>query len=185
LDDATFSFGSSNAYFYVGGLTPLDTANQAFSFSLWANPTSYAGVGTIIHVANGANGLNNGVFPWCIPFIGFNSANSLIAQIWNGYGVSVVGPTLPLNVWTHIVETFSTTNGVTLYVNGTQVGRTGSSNSAASGVPDYIFVGYYDSSGSTCVTSSITPGIFYGAVDELRIYSRELALSDVCILANQ
>ncbi len=152
---------------------------------MWVKSTSYTGGGTILHVADGANRLNNGAFPWCIPFIGFNSTNNLIAQIWNGYVVSVVGPTLTLNVWTHIVQTFSTTNGVTLYINGTKVGTTSCSSSAASGVPDYIFVGYYGSSGSSCVTGSITSGIFYGAVDKLRIYSRELTVSDVCILANQ
>jgi len=58
---------------------------------------------------------------------------------------------------------------INLCINGTKTGTTGSSSSAASGVPDYIFVGYYDSSGSTCVTGSITPGIFYVAVDELGI----------------
>ena len=179
------SFGASSTYFSVGGLVALGTPDKTFSFSLWTKITAYTGVGTIIHVANAANGYTNGFFSWCVPFIGLDSSNRLVAQVWNGNAVSVVGSTLPLNVWTHVVETYSSTNGVTLYVNGIQVGTTGGASYTASGVPDYVLLGYYGSLGSSCQAGSISPGQFTGVIDEFRIYSRELSLSDVCVLANQ
>ncbi len=181
------SFGSTTAYFYVGDLVALGTSNQAFSFSLWVKLVSYTGGGIIIHVAVGSSGYDNGAgYAWCVPFMGLDSSNRVIAQVWNGgNAVSAVGPTLTLNVWTHIVETFSTTNGVILYINGTQVATTGSTAYGASGVPDYILLGYYGVSGGGCATGSVTPGPFNGAIDEFRIYSRELSASDACVLANQ
>ncbi|CAF3656349.1 unnamed protein product [Rotaria sordida] len=179
------TFGASSTYFSVGDLVALGTSNKAFSFSLWVKPTAYTGVGTIVHVANGADGYTNGVSSWCVPFIGFDSSNRLVAQVWNGSAIPIVGSTLSLNVWTHIVETYSTTNGVILYVNGIQVGTTGAASYSASEVPDYVLLGYYGSSGFNCQTGSITAGQFTGAIDEFRIYSRELSLTDVCVLANQ
>jgi hypothetical protein len=180
-----FYFGSSAAYFYVGGLIALGTVNNAFSFSFWIKPTAYNNGGTILHVAVGTNGYSTGRYAWCLPFIGLDSSNRLIAQVWTGSPLALTGSVPPLNVWTHIVETYSSTNGITLYVNGTQVGRTGSANYSASTVADYIFLGYYGTSGSLCATGNIIPGPFYGAVDELRIYSRELSSADACVLANQ
>lgn len=179
------SFGPSNNYFTVGSLVALGTSDKAFSFSLWLKPTASTGVGTIVHVASGTNGYTNGVTAWCVPFMGFDSSNRLIVQVCNGIAVSVVGPTLTLNVWTHVVQTFSTTNGVTLYVNAAQVGTTGTTSYTASGVSNYILLGHYGSSGSSCAAGSVSAGQFTGAIDEFRIYSRELSASDVCVLANQ
>ena len=178
-------FGASSTYFSVGNLVALGTSNKAFSFSFWIKPTTYTGVGTILHVANGPNGYTNGASPWCVPFIGLDALNRLVAQVWNGGAVSLVGPTLSLNVWTHVVATYSTASGVTLYVNAAQVGTTNGTSYTASGVPDYVLLGYYGSLGSSCATGSISAGQFTGAIDEFRIYNRELSPSDVCVLANQ
>lgn len=179
------AFGLTNAYFYFGGLVALGISNQAFSFSLWIQPTANIGGGTILHVANGPDGFDHGGSAWCMPFMGFDSDSRLTIQGFNGYAFSVIGPTLSVNEWTHVAQTYSYTNGITLYINGIQVGTSGSTSYSASGIPNYVFVGYYGPLGCTCTTDAIIPGVFYGAVDELRLYSRELSASDVCVLANQ
>ncbi|CAF4088365.1 unnamed protein product [Adineta steineri] len=179
------SFNSNASYFYTGGLVSLGTSNQPFSFSFWIKPISITG-GTLVHVSIGQNGYNNGGVPWCAPFVGFNSAGYLIAQIIiSGAVAAVTGPTISLNVWTHVAETYSTTNGVTLYINGTWFGSTGATGYTASGVTDYIHLAYYGTSGNTCQAASINGGQFMGAIDEFRVYSRELTSLEVSALANQ
>ncbi|CAF4553452.1 unnamed protein product, partial [Rotaria sp. Silwood2] len=45
------------------------------------------------------------------------STGRLYANSWSGGGVSLTGPIVPLNTWTHIGYTYSSTNGVRLYIN--------------------------------------------------------------------
>ncbi|CAF4326016.1 unnamed protein product, partial [Rotaria sordida] len=40
------------------------------------------------------------------------STGQLVANGWNGGIVATNGPILPLNTWTHIGYTYSTTNGI-------------------------------------------------------------------------
>lgn len=89
---------------------------------------------------------------------------------------------LSQNVWTHIVQTFSSTNGNRLYINGALV----TSTSASGGFPigPYIFVGSSPSGTSNCKSGSIVMGQFYGSIDELRIFGQELTATDICRLAN-
>ncbi|CAF0849601.1 unnamed protein product [Adineta steineri] len=177
-------FNSNASYFYTGGLVALGTSNQSFSFSFWMKPISVTG-GTIVHISVGPNGYSNGTTIWCVAFIGFHSSGKLIAQVYNSATVAVIGPTINLNVWTHVVETYSTTNGVTLYINGTLFGSTGATSYTASGVTDYIHLAYYGTQGSPCAAGNINPGQFMGAIDEFRVYNRELTSLDVSALANQ
>ena len=176
------AFGSPNAYFIADNFVELGKGNKAFSFSMWIKPTSDAGGGTVLHVANGPNFSGGG---WCLPFIGFDSDDRIILQIYYGDPVFLIGPKLPLNEWTHVVQTYSMEKGISLYVNGTFVRATGSTGYAASGTTNYILLGYYGSQGSGCEVGAIVPGVFHGAIDEFRAYSRELTPSDVCVLANQ
>jgi len=87
-------------------------------------------------------------------------------------------------VWTHIVTSYSATNGVRLWVNGTLIGWSGPFVYASSNVPNTITLGSSLSGTSPCSTGSIVKGQFYGMMDELRVYSRELNASDVYALAN-
>lgn len=89
---------------------------------------------------------------------------------------------LPVNTWTHIVQTFSPTNGNRLYINGTL----DTSTSAPSGQPvgPYVFLGASPAGTNSCPAGSITKGQFYGSIDEFRIFSVELSTKDICRLAN-
>ncbi len=98
--------------------------------------------------------------------------------------VSITGPTLPLGVWIHVVTSYSVTNGVRLWVNGTLIGSSGSISYASSSVPNTITLGSALDGTSVCLAGLVAEGQFYGMIDELRIYSRELNASDVHALVN-
>jgi hypothetical protein len=87
-------------------------------------------------------------------------------------------------VWTHVVTSYSATNGVRLWVNGTLVNSSNPFTYGSSGVPDTITLGSSLNGTSICASGLIDKGQFYGEMDELRVYSRELNASDVYTLAN-
>jgi hypothetical protein len=64
------------------------------------------------------------------------------------------------------------------------IGSTGPFTYVASDVPNIITLGTYFSWSSNCTSSIINNEQFYGAIDELRIYARELTATDVYSLAN-
>jgi hypothetical protein len=89
--------------------------------------------------------------------------------VWDS--LSENSPTvLPLNVWTHLALSFSSSGGGQLYVNGSPVG----------GVV----------SGGTLMTNSSSldigsaPNPFPGAIDEVRVYNRALSAKEVSDLYN-
>jgi hypothetical protein len=93
-----------------------------------------------------------------------------------------------VNTWTHVVETFSIQNGLRLYVNGTLYSSvTNISTYLASGVPNYLTIASTLAASVTpqyCTSTSVLGlGSYNGAVDELRVYSRELTAEDVCTLS--
>ncbi|CAF4914372.1 unnamed protein product [Rotaria sp. Silwood1] len=173
-------FNVSGAYFQAGGFTLLGVVGQAYSISLWVNKAlSTSGGGTLLHVSANSNGTS-----WCIPMLGLTSSNEIVAQSWNSFMMTVQGPVLQLGVWTHIVTSYSINNSVRLWINGTLIGSSTTFTYAASSSPDWITVGTTFPAAMSCASGSISTGQFYGMIDELRVYSRELTSSDVYALAN-
>lgn len=127
-----------------------------------------------------------GVQPWCLPIVGLSISKQIVGQNFasNLASVSVTGPILLVDVWTHIVTSYSPANGVRLWVNGSLIGASGPFNYNPSGVPNFITLASMLSGVGHCFAGSTERGQFYGIMDELRIYSRELNASDVYILAN-
>ncbi|CAF1033195.1 unnamed protein product [Adineta steineri] len=172
--------GISSSFFQASGFLALGIANQPFSFSLWMKPQSLAG--TIIHVSTNSSGIG-----FCAPFIGFSSNGSLIVQIMtNTSYVAISYSSLSLTDFTHIVQTWSSTNGLQLYINNVLVG----SIAAATYQTASTWINYVTLGGclNGCVSCSavpgneVLPGPFAGAVDDFRVYSREVTASDVCTL---
>ncbi|CAF0935519.1 unnamed protein product [Didymodactylos carnosus] len=177
-----FSFiGTTTSYFQVSGLTSLGTVNLPFSIALWIKPTNLSG--SFVHVSRNAAGDG-----WCLPFIGFTSSNLVATQVWDGSTAQyTLGPLLTRNTWTHVVQTFSVTNGLKLYVSGSLYNTTsGITQYSASGSSMYMSAGGTAQviSNPTSCTSTGVLGLnsYSGGVDELRIYSRELTANDVCAL---
>ena len=174
-----YLFNNTGAYFQATGFVLLGQSYRSYSFALWIRPIlSVTTGGTILHVSQ-----NNFGTGWCLPFLGLNSLGQIIAMGWNGSGVQITGPVLVVDRWIHIVETYSQTNGLRLYINGVLYGQSGSYVYASSGTPVTITLGQ-SLSGTTCAHGTIVIGNFRGQMDEFYSYSRELTQVDVTLLAN-
>jgi hypothetical protein len=123
--------------------------------------------------------------PWCVPILGLSSTYKIIALSWSSSAVvQVIGPIIPLATWTHVVTSYSATNGVRLWINGTLIGSTGPFQYSPSGAYNTITLGNSLAGRVSCASGSIVKGQFYGMMDELRVYARELNATDVYTLAN-
>lgn len=172
--------GSSSSFFQASGFLALGIDNQPFSISLWVKPQSL--MGTLVHVSTNASGTG-----FCSPFIGFASNGSLIAQVrTNTTYVAVSYSNLPLATFSHIVQTWSPMNGLRLYINNILVHSvTATTYSASSAWVNYVTLGNCLNGCLNCSTvtgNQIASGPFTGAVDDFRLFSRELTTSDVYAL---
>jgi hypothetical protein len=172
--------GSSSSYFQIGDFTEFGTPNEPFSISLWIRPIALLGI--VLHVSAGASGVGS----WCTPFLGFASDGSFVAQVYNGnMDMSVVDSTYSVStsVWSNVVQTWSVTNGLRLYINNILVAsRPSATIYAASSVADFLTLANGLSSQGYCTMGSITGMTYKGDMDDFRVYSRELSASDVYTL---
>ncbi|CAF3320152.1 unnamed protein product [Rotaria socialis] len=194
-----YLFNQTLSYFQSFAFTAYSTA-EAFSVSLWIKPFSVAG-GTLIHLSTNIDGGGTA----CFDLLGFSSIGQLIANMYNSYtasgvfcpcyaSTSIGGANTTINVWTHIVVTYGSTNGMAIYTNGTLTVANAAFNSfptsaSAFTTRPYMTVGNYKtassaSTGCLVATPALSPGSYYGIIDELRVYSRELAPSEICSLFN-
>jgi hypothetical protein len=167
-------FNSTNAYFQTSSFIAFGIINQSFSIALWIKPLNLHGI--LVHISN--QSIGNG---WCVPLLGFNSSGILIAQVTS----SIIGvPAIPLNVWTHIAQTFSVQHGLQLYINGTlrQTVLGASTNPPYQSM--YLTVANQQTGGSSCMWGAIDPGSYAGAVDELHIYNREVNATEIVGLSS-
>ena len=170
---------NNESYIQAEGLVLLGTISQSYSFSIWIKPIIITG-GTIIHVSQNKTGSGT----WCIGMLGFSSLGAIYAHGWMSPSVSVAGPTIAVNVWTHVAITYSAPNGLRLWINGTQYGSGFAAyNYAAAGEPVFATIGSC-LSGCHCAAGGITSVKYYGYIDEFKLYSRELSSTDIYNLAN-
>jgi hypothetical protein len=90
------------------------------SILCWLNPSSTNG-STIVHVVFNST-TNNSL---CLDVIGFDNQGHLVSQIQTNETISLTGPRININVWTHAAQTYSLINGLKLYINGTSINGTG------------------------------------------------------------
>lgn len=166
-------FPVNGSYFLMTGLVLLGTSNMPFSLSLWFRTSSLDGGGTIVHISAATSGWGS----WCLRFMGLTSSGNIEIQIFNGAANLVyTGPVMPIGTWNHVVYTFSTANGIRLYVNGTLHGSLATTY-LASGVANTLIFGN-PLTGTVC-GSSFPNKQFYGSIDEVKLYSRQLTASEV------
>ncbi|CAF5107276.1 unnamed protein product, partial [Rotaria sp. Silwood1] len=194
INEAYF-FQGTTSYFQSTAFTAYSTGHS-FSISLWVKPSSVLG-GTLIHLSTGSDGTGTA----CFDLLGFSSTGQLIANLYDTYSccytyysTSIGGPIMSTSIWTHIVLTYSSSNGMALYTNGTlHVVNDAFTSFPSNGIVftsrPYMIVGNPSTTGSvpsSCLVTSpaLSPGHYQGIIDDLRIYSRELTSSEVCSLYN-
>jgi hypothetical protein len=125
---------------------------------------------------------------WCVPMIGFSNTGQLTIQTLGAKGVYATSSKLELyllNQWTHVCMTYSTTNGIQLFVNGLISNNNNAYNDyIGSGEMNTIVIGTSLQS-NTCVVNQtqIVLSQYQGKIDELKIFSRELSANEVYQLA--
>ena len=167
----------NQSYFKAQRFVLLGTSNRSYSFSIWIRPKVQQ-KSVIIHVSTLPDGTG-----WNFPFLQITASYQLRSYSSNGTGIWVMGPVVPSNSWTHAAVTYSPSYGLRLYVNGTLSNASAPFSYSPSGVPLYLFVGSALSSPGWG-TASNSSDQYYGAVDELRVYSRELTVVEIAGLAS-
>ncbi len=186
-------FDSNSSYYQVGekkfffdlfqwfvqiyGFVLLGISNYAYSIALWINPLIING-STLVHRSTTIDGKD-----WCLDLIGLSPIGQIILTVSNDSLGELVGPIVSANVWTHIVYTYSTINGLQLYINGSLNGSTVPMAYLASDEVNILTLGNPLQANAGNV-QSILSNVFNGSIDEFRVYSRELNITDVYKLAN-
>ena len=189
-----YSFQNSLSYFQSVGFTAY-SQGEPFSVSLWVKPY-YVNGGTLIHLSTGISGSSSA----CFDLLGFSSTGQIVGQMYrtsspccspSATTINVGGPILPVNTWTHIVLTYSSSNGLALFTNGTLRDLTDPFDSFPSSSSDYQIRPYLTvgnpattSTSTSCLggTPSLVSTAYQGIIDELRIYSRALTINEICSL---
>ena len=192
-----YLFQGSSSYFQSTAFTAY-SAGESFSVALWVKPYSIYS-GTLIHLSTGTSGGGTA----CFDLLGFSTTGQLIANLYTTYAccpvtcschysTSIGGPIMTINTWTHVVLTYSPSNGMALYTNGTLRAYDDGfpsfpANAYAFTTRPYMTVGSPTTTGSIpvgCLVSTpiLSPAHYQGLIDELRIYSRELTITEICSL---
>ena len=180
--NSALTLTGTQSYAQITGLRRIGTNGWPYTVAIWVYPTSSAG-GTIMHLSSRTDGAQTS--GWCLNIMGFTSAGQIAVNSWNGGNMPLTGPTIPLNSWTHVAATYSSTNGEKLYINGTQYGSaTAAYAFSAGGVPMTITLGSSLLGQGVCNTGTIQAAQYRGSLDEFRVYARELTAAQVAALAN-
>jgi hypothetical protein len=164
------SFDGTDDYVNASGFTDLGTSNQPYSFSVWVKIAAGETVGNILHMSSAAGGTG-----WCLPPITLQSTGKIRVHSWTGALISVDSTSvLVAQQWYHVVNTWDSTNGLRVFINGSLENSVAQSTYSASGSSNYIWHAFTP---STCVGD--TGSYFNGWLDEPRIYNRALSAAEV------
>lgn len=178
---SALTLSGSSSYVQVTGLRRIGINSWPYSVAIWIKPTNLAG-GTIMHLSSRTDGAQTNA--WCLPIMGLTSSGQIAINSWNGSNVPLTGPIVALNTWTHVVATYSPTNGERLYVNGTLRATTGAYAFLAGSTLMTITLGNSLLGTGVCNTGTIQMGQFYGSLDEFYVYARELTAIEIVALTN-
>ena len=169
--------GAVTSYLQLYGYFQLGRSNQPYTFSLWIYPYATTG-GVLIQKTDSPSA----TFVWCTTLMGITNAGQIGVFGNSSPRPLIIGPMLSLRTWTHIGYTYSTTNGIRMYINGVLFGTTGPVTFSSSNTMDWLNIGSFVT--SYCGTGSLSPTPYQGAIDEFYVYRRELTANEILALAN-
>jgi hypothetical protein len=165
------NFNGVNDNVTATGFSELGTSNRPYSFAGWFKTSTGETDGNIIFMSVPSG--------WCLPPVAIDGGY-LRGHSWNNGPVSVYSTTpIVANTWYHFVNTWNSSGGLKIYVNGILEATTPQADYTASGASNYINIGY--TSGIGC---SEDKGWFNGSVSQIRIWNRELSAAEVRALYN-
>ena len=170
--------GTNTSYLQIPGFYQIGRSNQPVTFSLWIYPYSVVG-GVLIQrqppiIANST----------CYGLMGLNYMGQIAMAVYGPGGPIIMGPIISARTWTHLGYTYSSTNGLRMYVNGAFIGTSGAGSWYSSNQIEYLFVGSYSMSYCGQGGNAIYPVSYLGVIDEFYVFRRELSASDILALAN-
>ncbi|CAF1336475.1 unnamed protein product [Adineta ricciae] len=182
LANNSLLFNSTSSYFQSSAFVLLAIGNRSYSLCLWLKPFRTNNI-TILHVyqLNQTNSVK-----WCSIRVSLNQQSQLRVQARSSTGVvTLLGPSIGTNVWTHVVQTYSSINGIQLYINGTFYNKSSSSDYQGGSKPVTIQLGGSLSNGTngSCFDWTIDDDEYEGWMDEFRVYSREVTSNEVQALS--
>ncbi|HEY6020469.1 MAG TPA: LamG domain-containing protein, partial [Candidatus Paceibacterota bacterium] len=163
--------GATTQYVQAGGFTNLGTSNQPYTLAAWVKPTKASETGDILHVSANATGLG-----WCISMLQISGGKAKALSWLPNPSIATGATTLSANTWYHIVNTWSASGGLQLYVNGALDATTAQATFSGSGLSDYVSVGS-PVTGGTCSGDAGTG--FAGGIDDVRVYNRAFSAAEV------
>jgi len=167
-DASVFNFDGSDDYVNLNTTLSSLGVTTSFSISTWVNISTLGIYDTVIG-APAAYGTWNDGFGLMV----YNNALYFWVEDWNDANHFVQTATLNTSQWYHIVCTFSTSNGLKIYVDsGTP---TTASNTEIGTLTFPMFIGS---------TGTNTTYVFNGEISNTQIWNTELSASDVSTLYN-
>jgi len=159
------AFDGTNKYSQAQSAT-LGTVNQTYSISAWVKLNPGVTAGSILHVSSQSDGAG-----WCLDMLGV-SGGKAITYSWvtsQAQGTTTLSP----GKWYLVTGTWSSANGLRIYLNGTLEATTAQGGFSAAGTTVYASVGW------TYVGCASSWGYMNGTIDDVRIYNRELTGTEV------
>jgi hypothetical protein len=172
----------------MSNVSDLADNRMPFSLALWIRPVESSGV--LAHVSSTPAGTG-----WCTPFLGFNAAHQLVAQVIHGsspepssYTIALSPKPPRLGRWTHVAMTWAPGSFARLYVNGAEVAATPAAGYNTRNATSSMYVTWGSSNigggnRSACWQGAIVPGAFKGAMTGMSIYNVALGASEIAKLA--
>jgi sialidase-1 len=162
--------GKPGTYFQIFPVSSLGKS-RSYTVAVWVKPTIASG--TLVHLSTGQDGTG-----WCISMLGLDPAGKPTASSWMpGSTVVASDKAIAAGRWTHLATSFSA-SALKIYVDGILAKSVFQPGFVGSGVPDYVTLGS-PMAGAACAAHAQMPGSYSGALDELRIWDRELTAAEI------
>lgn len=179
VGDALQLSNSHASFFQMQKLVHLGMTNRSYSMSIWLFPDSQQS-STIIRVSSTPDSATD----WCVSMLALHTGGQLAAFSYAGGVISLFGPTIVPQQWTHVAFTYSSANGMKLYVNGTLINSTAPFTYTSNRAYMYVTLGTIATINQACVGTPSGNASYDGLLDEFRLYSRELSSNEIICLAN-